>query len=192
MATASRSTGVEGDALELELERLLECSICMEPLTDPKVLNCLHTFCKKCLQGVYNNSGRSGNLRCPTCRKQTSVPANGIAELPTDFKMNDMKDMIGKEQTRSRRQGNVSNPSQARPRDNVCNLCEARNQVIPATWRCIDCDTVYCDGCMQNHNSNSIFGSHDVRKIHLYRKCEVRLKLVLQLVGQTVQSYTEL
>ena len=176
----------------LDLKKLLECPICMEPFTVPKVLSCLHTFCKKCLQGVHNNSGRSGSLVCPTCRKQTSVPADGIAGLPTDFKMNDMKDMIGRVQTRSRPQSNVSNPSQARPRDNVCNLCQARNQVVPATWRCIDCDTMYCDGCMHNHNSNSIFKGHEVRKIGLCRKCEVRLKLVLQLVGQTVQFYTEL
>ena len=186
MATAGRSSGA------LELEKLLECSICMEPFTDPKALRCLHTFCKKCLQGVYNSSGRSGNLRCPTCRKQTPVPANGIAALPTDFKMNDMKDMIGRVQKRDRPQGNVSNPSQTRTRDNVCNLCQTRNQIVPATWRCIDCETMYCDGCMQNHNSNSIFKSHEVRKIGLCRKCEVRLKLVLHLVGQTVQSYREL
>ncbi|KAK2155566.1 hypothetical protein NP493_2055g00005 [Ridgeia piscesae] len=179
---AMAGAGAERDALELELEleKLLECPICMEPFTDPKMLSCYHTFCEKCLQDLYNNSGRSGNLYCPTCRKQTSVPADGITGVPNDFKMNEMKDVIGRVQTRVRPQGNVSNPSQTRPGDNACNPCQASNQIVPATWRCIHCEMMYCEDCMDVHNSHSLFKRHEVLRLHqstvTWGMCEVRLK----------------
>ena len=180
MATAGPSTGAEGDALELKLEKLLECSICMEPFTVPKLLSCHHTFCEKCLQRVYNNSGRSGKLRCPTCRKQTSLPANGIAGLPNDFKMNEMKDMVEKNKPSGRIQGNTRNQSRTRSLDSACNPCEARKQFVPAIWRCIDCDMMYCDDCMDTHNSNSLFKRHNVGRLHkstvTWGMCEVSLK----------------
>ena len=182
MASGGRSTGAERDVSSLE--ELLQCPICIEPFTVPKVLSCHHTFCEKCLQDMYNANEQSGRLRCPTCRERSFVPPNGIAGLPNDFRANDLKDKIRKMKS------NVSNPSQPRPLDNVCNPCQASKKVVPATWRCTDCDMLYCEACVACHNSNSIFKDHEVRTI--CPKCEVRLKLVLHLVGQTVQSYSEL
>ena len=177
MATAGPSTSAEDVSW---LEQILQCPICRDTFTDPKVLVCHHTFCENCLQGVHNASGQSRHLRCPTCRRTTSVPANGIAGMPVDFKMNEMKDKIQQIKTRNRPQGNLSSPSQAHPGDIACNPCQARNQVVPATWRCIDCDMMYCDGCMDTHNSNSLFKRHNVGCLHkstvTWGMCEVSLK----------------
>ena len=176
MATAGPSTGVAED-LSL-LEELLQCPICLETVTAPKKLQCDHIFCETCLQDLCA-SGPSRHLRCPTCRTETSVPANGVAGLPNDFRANELKDTIGKI-ARNRPRGNVSNPSQAQPRDDVCNLCQARNQVVPATWRCIHCEMMYCEGCMVTHDSNSLFKRHEIRRLHksivTWGMCEVRMK----------------
>lgn len=32
------------------LEDLVQCALCMDKLTDPKMLPCQHTFCLNCLQ----------------------------------------------------------------------------------------------------------------------------------------------
>ena len=177
MATAGPSTSAEDVS---SLEQLLQCPICRDIFTDPKVLDCHHTFCENCLQGVHNASGQSRHVRCPSCRRTTSVPANGIAGLPVDFKMNEMKDRIRQIKTRNRPQGNVSSPSQARPRDNACNPCKASKNVVPASWRCTDCEMMYCDGCMTSHNSNSLFKRHEVRRLQQSTvtcgRCEVSLK----------------
>lgn len=48
------------------LNDLLECSVCLERLdTSSKVLPCQHTFCRKCLQEIYQ---KHKELRCPECR----------------------------------------------------------------------------------------------------------------------------
>ena len=150
------------------LEELLECAICRNLLTDPKMLQCGHTFCEMCLQGVHNASGQSRNLRCPNCRAITTVPANGISGMRDDFRANDLKGRIGRMKTRNR------------PRDNVCNKC----QDVTAAWYCTKCELKYCEGCMNKHNRNPLFRSHEVRKACSKQNstftcgtCKVRLKV---------------
>ncbi|XP_050307708.1 E3 ubiquitin-protein ligase SH3RF3 isoform X3 [Anthonomus grandis grandis] len=59
------------------LNDLLECSVCLERLdTSSKVLPCQHTFCKKCLQDIYQ---RHKELRCPECR---IIVTTKIEDLP--------------------------------------------------------------------------------------------------------------
>ena len=44
---------------------LVECPVCAETMTEPRVLpGCGHTFCVVCVEGCV----RVGQLRCPTCR----------------------------------------------------------------------------------------------------------------------------
>ena len=116
--------------------KIIECAICFENFTVPKILQCGHTFCEKCLQELYNASGQPGYLTCPTCRTTTSVPANDIAGLRTDFRANQMRDAIGSFTQRNR------------PNENVCNQCEQRQKVVAAAWRCSTCEKKYCQSCV--------------------------------------------
>ena len=54
----------------------LKCAVCLDQYTEPKVLPCLHTFCKRCLQGVLNREGAVWKLICPTCRTSAKVSLN--------------------------------------------------------------------------------------------------------------------
>ena len=54
----------------------LKCAVCLDQYTEPKVLPCLHTFCKRCLQGVLNYEGAVWKLICPTCRSSAKVSLN--------------------------------------------------------------------------------------------------------------------
>lgn len=50
----------------LQLNELLECSVCLEQLDQScKVLPCQHTFCRRCLKEIVE---RRKELRCPECR----------------------------------------------------------------------------------------------------------------------------
>ena len=60
-------------------DRLLKCSVCNERLTEPKALPCNHYFCRKCLEKDRRNL--EGHIDCPRCRRRTSLPAGGIADL---------------------------------------------------------------------------------------------------------------
>ena len=61
------------EALE-KVEERLNCSICLDTYTDPKLLQCFHVFCRQCLVPlvVRNQQGRLG-LTCPSCRQVTNT-----------------------------------------------------------------------------------------------------------------------
>ena len=72
-----------------KVEDQLDCSICLETYTDPKLLQCLHVFCRKCLvKLVVRDQQGQLILTCPICRHDTPVPANGTAGLQPAFHIN--------------------------------------------------------------------------------------------------------
>ena len=67
----------EADTIRNELEKLLECSVCMDTFTDPLCLPCMHTFCAKCIKEYVQKSQTEGNetseFNCPTCRCRVDI-----------------------------------------------------------------------------------------------------------------------
>lgn len=62
-----------------KLEEQLQCSICLETYTDPKLLQCNHVYCQKCLvKLVIRDQQGQLSLPCPICRQATPVPASGV------------------------------------------------------------------------------------------------------------------
>ena len=51
----------------------LTCTVCLELFTEPKVLPCCHTFCKKCLEGILEKAEEKEKLVCPQCRAEHEV-----------------------------------------------------------------------------------------------------------------------
>jgi len=49
----------------------LTCALCGEMYTDPRLLPCLHSFCKRCLEHTVNP--RSTILTCHLCRREISL-----------------------------------------------------------------------------------------------------------------------
>ena len=69
-----------------QLEEQLNCSICLDTFTDPKLLRCFHVYCRQCLVPLVNRDqqGQLG-LTCPICRQVTPVPDRGVAGLQSAF-----------------------------------------------------------------------------------------------------------
>ena len=76
-----------GEAIR-QLEEQLNCSICLDIYTDPKLLQCFHTYCKKCLVKLVSDQQGDLSLTCPICRQATPVPANGVTGLQSAFQTN--------------------------------------------------------------------------------------------------------
>jgi len=74
-------------SVDEELDDMTECSICTEVFTDPRVLPCLHTFCLKCLLNCGKDSRPRARLPCPLCRKQFTIPRNGLSAMQKNFFM---------------------------------------------------------------------------------------------------------
>ena len=74
-----------------KLEEQLNCAICLDTYTDPKLLQCLHVFCRQCLvKLVVRDEQGQLILTCPTCRQDTPVPANGVTGFQSAFHINNL------------------------------------------------------------------------------------------------------
>ena len=72
-----------------KIEEGLNCSICLDNYTDPKLLQCFHVYCRKCLVPLVDRDqqGKLG-LTCPICRQVTPIPDRGVAGLQPAFHIN--------------------------------------------------------------------------------------------------------
>ena len=81
-----------------EVEEELNCSICLDTYTDPKLLQCYHVYCQKCLIKLVVRDQQGGQLTliCPICRHDTPVPAKGVVGLQPAFQINHLLEIMDK------------------------------------------------------------------------------------------------
>ena len=117
----------------------LECPICTNRYTQPKLLDCFHSFCFKCLQELRDRQDqKSRKLPCPLCRKETILTEKQVAGLPDDFKLSAMVDEVTMQEKLIQGQGS----------EIKCQACDEENQAIS---RCMDCDHFLCQECQRAH-----------------------------------------
>ncbi|KAF7652735.1 hypothetical protein LDENG_00092690 [Lucifuga dentata] len=66
----------------------LECKICYQRYNahnrKPKILDCLHRVCARCLNKILDFTDGTGCISCPFCRHQTEVTDYEVSGLPDD------------------------------------------------------------------------------------------------------------
>ena len=123
----------------------LTCSVCLDRLKDPRLLPCLHTYCKGCLQGIVRKSRDKSNIQCPQCRSTHAVPSGGVNELPSDMVLANALDFhLLKEKEKS---------AQPIP----CNMCTEDD---PATTYCPTCSKFLCEFCSKAHKRQVDYRDH--------------------------------
>ena len=98
------------------VEEQLNCSICLDTYTDPKILQCFHVFCRQCLVplGVRDQQGQL-SLTCPTCRQATPIPAREVAGLQSAFHINNLLEIL--EDSARKLENSPTTPERATPTD---------------------------------------------------------------------------
>ena len=77
-----------------KLEQQLNCSICLDTYTNPKLLQCFHVYCQQCLVPLVDRDQRGQlGLSCPICRQVTPVPNRGVAGLQSAFHINHLLEL---------------------------------------------------------------------------------------------------
>ena len=89
----NESIAMAAQVLEV-LNEQLKCTICLDTYSDPKVLHCLHAYCRPCLVPLVarEEQGPLG-ITCPTCRQVTPIPERGVADLPSALHIKPLLDI---------------------------------------------------------------------------------------------------
>jgi len=136
-----------------ELEREVTCAVCLHQYTEPKVLPCLHYYCKLC---VIKMAAKKNPLTCPECRKETKVTAGKEEELPTAHFINRLKELYAKQEKAL--SGKV-----------CCEICTKHR--IQAESFCKQCEKFICRRCVESHTfMTSLFEGHKVISIEDFKK----------------------
>ncbi|XP_022103863.1 uncharacterized protein LOC110986358 [Acanthaster planci] len=141
----------------------LECSICSDRFREPKVLDCLHSFCLKCLQRLRQSQHpQDVELECPICRRKTTIKGD-ICDLPTDFKLSALVDEVNMQETLLEGQRS----------EIKCQACDEENQALS---RCMDCDHFLCKECQRAHKRMISMKSHTIYTLAQLQSGEVTYK----------------
>ncbi len=139
----------EGKTLK-ELEKEITCSVCQEHYTEPKVLPCLHYYCKECVLRLALRTASNKPFSCPECRKETTLPEGGVEELRTAFFINRLK-------------SNFSALERVHGKIEV--RCEGCNSGSKAEAFCRHCAVFICKDCVLSHKKLKVFSSHEVASL---------------------------
>ncbi|XP_071824810.1 uncharacterized protein [Apostichopus japonicus] len=124
-------------------DKFFECSICLDLFKEPKLLPCLHRFCKPCLEPILE--GQVGTFECPLCKDVCNIPNNRIDGFKTDFHMKSMLQFIQLQKTFENEEVRV---------------CAGCSKKLKVTAYCFKCKDFLCVQCYQFHSTNKMVADH--------------------------------
>ena len=143
----------------------MTCEVCSEYYTDPLMLPCLHSFCKKCLiKAKEKQGGPDTSLKCPTCDTSVNLPDGKIEGLAQNLwfehksKEASIKNKILSKEVIS------------------CDKCSVDDSSDVAVVYCCDCGKFLCDHCKKSHKRKPKKSSHKL--INLETKESIELHAI--------------
>lgn len=120
------------------------CKYCSKLYDEPKVLPCLHTFCKQCVGSITGENETS--LFCPICRSEVALPSKNLDDLQPNV-------IVVRKLEEFERQ-------KLRQREEDCSGCE--NGQNMASHRCMECQEFLCGDCMLAHRRVKFTREHEI------------------------------
>ena len=140
----------EGKTLK-ELEKEITCGICQEHYTEPKVLPCLHYYCKQCILKLSLRTGKNKPFSCPECRDEATLSMGGVDELKTAFFINRLMPMFFMlERTHSKVEVK-------------CEACTESGGKAEAF--CRQCAMFICNECVKSHKRMKPLNTHEIASL---------------------------
>ncbi|XP_057310413.1 E3 ubiquitin-protein ligase TRIM56-like [Hydractinia symbiolongicarpus] len=122
---------------KVELAAMLECKICLDTYHQPKQLNCGHTYCQDCLDGLllFEEDG-SAELPCPVrCTEKTTITnEQTTSSLMKVFTLTSILDKV----------------SPGEKVNSICQKSKDCNQMI--NYSCTTCSLKICEKCQNLHS----------------------------------------
>ena len=137
-----------------ELEREISCAVCHGHYQQAKLLSCNHYYCKSCIEDLAKHA-RGKPFDCPECRRTTTLPPGGVAELDGAFFVERMKDLYGK---MAKVEGRVVA---------VCQQCVGGGRAVAF---CRQCAEFICDDCASSHKKIRWSAGHKITTLSDLKK----------------------
>ncbi|XP_038074707.1 E3 ubiquitin-protein ligase TRIM56-like [Patiria miniata] len=147
----------------------LECSICSYRYEQPKLLDCLHSFCLMCLHELrQRQEPESTKLPCPLCRQDTTLKGD-VAALPDNFTLGALVEEFTVQEQLLEGQGS----------EITCQNCD---EGIKAVSRCMNCNCFLCLECDKAHRRMASMITHEVTTMAQLRSGKISYKSKLREV----------
>ena len=147
----AESANVSSKSLE-QLEREITCSVCQEHYTEPKLLPCLHYYCKKCVLDLALKAKPAKSFPCPECRNKATLPEEGVDGLKTAFFVNRLKTTVSSMKVTH---GQV---------EVHCEAC-LDGYSGKAEAFCRQCAAFICEDCVKFHQRNRQYSKHEISSL---------------------------
>jgi len=165
---------VVDEKLAAQMWNELECPICRDHFTTPRVLPCLHVYCEACLGQA---AGSNSCVVCPICRKEVAIPNGDVRNFP---KHNMIENLI--------RILTLNKEKETKTCDG-CGNCGAH-------YWCVEAEEAYCKDCKSIYSSLKYTKDH-----HIYNFDELikdrslqanhRIQLCQKHPKETLRLYCE-
>ena len=142
------SPTTQNQSLAEGVDKELTCAICLSRYNQPKVLPCLHSYCKGCLEDMLKKSREKRNITCPQCKVEHILPPQGIEGFTTFFKINNLLELL-----------KIHESSEEKPK------CTSGLDEDIAVARCLTCSDYLCKGCLKIHRKQRLTRNHVVKTL---------------------------
>ncbi|XP_071853835.1 uncharacterized protein [Apostichopus japonicus] len=132
-------------------ENFFMCSVCLNQFKEPKLLPCLHRYCRDCLNTVIQAS-QDGTVKCPLCQQDYVIPENGVDDFKSDFHMKSMLEFVNLQK------------SFEYEKVKQCVSCSENTKVFAYCFKCRD---FLCDPCYMVHVNSQMFTEHQTHILKL-------------------------
>lgn len=143
------------------LDKEMTCEICISQYKDPKILPCLHIYCKSCLVDRATKVEQEKEyLTCPRCKSVHKIPPQGIDGFKTYLVINTLLELLHIHDVTVR-----TNELQ----------CESGLDENPAFARCLSCTEYLCMSCFNLHQKLTATKHHSVLTLDKIRQSDKTL-----------------
>ncbi|KAL9953617.1 hypothetical protein ACROYT_G041063 [Oculina patagonica] len=158
MKDANHAVNTVDNVLE-NLEASITCPQCSDVFKDPRLSVCLHSFCYKCLEQLWNHNSSKPTFRCPICQTDEAAPVEGqaseVSNSPSNLHLNRLLE-INKVKKLTEEHG-------------ICDNCKETTMLEVF---CFDCDVFLCTPCMSAHAQMTVKKKHRERKLNDFQSVD--------------------
>ena len=119
-----------------ELEEEVTCGVCQDYYNDPRILPCLHYYCKRCVVRLTLVEGFGRPFPCPECRKNVVIADDSDENLPSVFFINRLKGVFTRQKS-------------VLAKVKKCGVCFTDSTDLRVV--CKLCEILVCPRCAENH-----------------------------------------